>query len=263
MNANYFSHDCNARNSEKIIKLRMRHKSAGYGVFFMILERLRESSNYMSVKDYNVIAFDLREDASLIKSVVEDFGLFVFTEDGKYFYSESFMKRMNLKDQVKEGRSLAGKKGMESRWKKQNDNNVITDVTENDNNVITDVTENDNKKEKKRKKSKVNNNPPLTPPEGEDEDEKNFVIERILSDGKKRNMQGLIEEMERLCIPKGQQNEILYLSNYGLIGHSVWPLIHQCVSSLSKSMFDPSKIKLPGNYIIKKLKEQQNESTSG
>ena len=263
MNANYFSHDSNARNSEKIIKLRMRHKSAGYGVFFMILERLRESSNYMSVKDYNVIAFDLREDASLIKSVVEDFGLFVFTEDGKYFYSESFMKRMNLKDQVKEGRSLAGKKGMESRWKKQNDNNVITDVTENDNNVITDVTENDNKKEKKRKKSKVNNNPPLTPPEGEDEDEKNFVIERILDDGKKRNMQGLIEEMERLCIPKGQQNEILYLSNYGLIGHSVWPLIHQCVSSLSKSMFDPSKIKLPGNYIIKKLKEQQNESTSG
>ena len=260
MNANYFSHDSNARNSEKIIKLRMRHKSAGYGVFFMILERLRESSNYMSVKDYNVIAFDLREDASLIKSVVEDFGLFVFTEDGKYFYSESFMKRMNLKDQVKEGRSLAGKKGMESRWKKQNDNNVITDVTENDNNVITDVTENDNKKEKK---SKVNNNPPLTPPEGEDEDEKNFVIERILADGKKRNMQGLIEEMERLCIPKGQQNEILYLSNYGLIGHSVWTLIHQCVSSLSKSMFDPSKIKLPGNYIIKKLKEQQNESTSG
>ena len=249
MNANYFSHDSNARNSEKIIKLRMRHKSAGYGVFFMILERLRESSNYMSVKDYNVIAFDLREDASLIKSVVEDFGLFVFTEDGKYFYSESFMKRMNLKDQVKEGRSLAGKKGMESRWKKQNDNNVITDVTENDN--------------KKEKKSKVNNNPPLTPPEGEDEDEKNFVIERILADGKKRNMQGLIEEMERLCIPKGQQNEILYLSNYGLIGHSVWTLIHQCVSSLSKSMFDPSKIKLPGNYIIKKLKEQQNESTSG
>lgn len=117
--------------------------------------------------------------------------------------------------------------------------------------------------QRKEKKSKVNNNPPLTPPEGEDEDEKNFVIERILADGKKRNMQGLIEEMERLCIPKGQQNEILYLSNYGLIGHSVWPLIHQCVSSLSKSMFDPSKIKLPGNYIIKKLKEQQNESTSG
>ena len=40
----------------------------------MILERLREEPEYMSVKDYNMIAVDLREDASLIKSVIEDFG---------------------------------------------------------------------------------------------------------------------------------------------------------------------------------------------
>lgn len=65
----------------------------------MILERLREEPEYMSVKDYNMIAFDLREDASLIKSVIEDFGLFVFTDDGKYFYSESFKQRMEIKDE--------------------------------------------------------------------------------------------------------------------------------------------------------------------
>ncbi len=46
-----------------------------------------------------MIAFDLREDTSLIKSVVEDFGLFVFTDDGKYFYSESFKQRMEIKDE--------------------------------------------------------------------------------------------------------------------------------------------------------------------
>ena len=92
----YFPHDSNARNSDKLIRLRMRHKASGYGVFFMILERLREEPEYMSVKDYNMIAFDLREDASLIKSVIEDFGLFVFTEDGKYFYSESFKKRNGI-----------------------------------------------------------------------------------------------------------------------------------------------------------------------
>ena len=79
----YFPHDSNARNSDKLIRLRMRHKAAGYGVYFMILERLREEPEYTSVKDYNMIAFDLREDASLIKSVVEDFGLFVFTVIGK------------------------------------------------------------------------------------------------------------------------------------------------------------------------------------
>lgn len=164
----YFSHDSNARNSEKLIRLRMRHKAAGYGVFFMILERLREEPNYMSVKDYNVIAFDLREDASLIKSVVEDFGLFVFTEDGKYFYSESFSRRMGIKDDEKAKRSEAGKKGMARRWANaeqsaenpSENNTVITMLSENDNNSVTTV---ENSITSKVKKSKVKNNKEKSP----------------------------------------------------------------------------------------------------
>lgn len=164
----YFSHDSNARNSEKLIRLRMRHKAAGYGVFFMILERLREEPNYMSVKDYNVIAFDLREDASLIKSVVEDFGLFVFTEDGKYFYSESFSRRMGIKDEEKTRRSEAGKKGMARRWanaektaeKSEEDNIVITLLSENNNNGVTTV---ENSITSKVKKRKVKNNKEKSP----------------------------------------------------------------------------------------------------
>lgn len=169
----YFSHDSNARNSEKLIRLRMRHKAAGYGVFFMILERLREEPNYMSVKDYNVIAFDLREDASLIKSVVEDFGLFVFTEDGKYFYSESFSRRMGIKDDKKAKRSEAGKKGMARRWANaeksaenpSENNTVITMLSEADNNVITKVGNSITSKEKesKEKESKEKNKKEKSP----------------------------------------------------------------------------------------------------
>ena len=122
--SNYFSHDSNARNSDKLIRLRMKHKAAGYGVYFMILERLREEPDYMSVKDYNMIAFDLREDASLIKSVVEDFGLFVFTEDGKYFYSESFNKRMAVKDEIREKRSEAGRAAMSKKWGTDSDSDT-------------------------------------------------------------------------------------------------------------------------------------------
>lgn len=115
--ARYFSHDSNARNSDKLICLRMRHGAAGYGVFFMILERLREEEDYMSVKDYNMIAFDLRVDASLIKSVVEDFGLFAFTEDGKCFYSESFSQRMAVKDE----KSSKARESASSKWKTSDD----------------------------------------------------------------------------------------------------------------------------------------------
>ena len=148
--SNYFSHDSNARNSDKLIRLRMKHKAAGYGVYFMILERLREEPDYMSVKDYNMIAFDLREDASLIKSVVEDFGLFVFTEDGKYFYSESFNKRMAVKDEIREKRSEAGRNAMKKRW--ENSENITND-TKTDNNAITKLPNSDNK-ERKEKESK-------------------------------------------------------------------------------------------------------------
>ena len=148
--AHYFPHDSNARNSDKLIRLRMRHKSAGYGVYFMILERLREEPEYMSVKDYNMIAFDLREDASLIKSVVEDFGLFVFTDDGKYFYSESFSRRMEIKDEQSKKRSEAGKKGLEKRWKSNKD---MANATNNDSKAIANATEiNSNKKEIKENK---------------------------------------------------------------------------------------------------------------
>jgi hypothetical protein len=141
MTSNYFSHDSNARNDEKLVRLRMRHKAAGYGVYFMILERMRDANNYMCAKDYNLIAFDLREDAALIKSVVEDFGLFVFTEDGKYFYSESFLKRMGMKDDVSRKRSEAGKKGSSKRWhkkgeEKQTDGKAIANLKQTDGKVI-------------------------------------------------------------------------------------------------------------------------------
>lgn len=115
----YFSHDSNARNSEKLLNVRMKYGAAGYGIYFMIIERLREEVEYMSVTDYNVIAFDLRVDSSVVKAIVEDFGLFDFTEDGEFFYSESLMRRMSAKDNISKSRSAAGKKAANIRWERE------------------------------------------------------------------------------------------------------------------------------------------------
>ena len=125
----YFSHDSTARNSDKLIGVRMKHGAAGYGVYFMILERLRDEPDYMSVKDYNMLAFDFRVDAGLVKGVVEDFGLFVFTEDGKCFYSESFMNRMAMKDAKSQRLSEAGKKGASKRWEKNKNSQAIAEAS--------------------------------------------------------------------------------------------------------------------------------------
>jgi len=158
----YFSHDSNARNDEKILAVRMRHGAEGYGIYFMLLERLRDEADYTSVKDYNMIAFDLRVSAEKVKSVVEDFGLFAFTENSKRFYSESFLERMKLKDEKAKRRSEAGKKGMKERWKKKSYNNVINS----DNNVITNGENSITSKVKESKESKY---PPISPSGGSDE----------------------------------------------------------------------------------------------
>ena len=44
--AYFFSHDCNARNDPKILALRSVYGAEGYGVYFMLVEILREQPEY-------------------------------------------------------------------------------------------------------------------------------------------------------------------------------------------------------------------------
>jgi len=141
-----FNHDSNARNDEKILAMRMRLGVEGYGIYFMILERLMENSDYMSVKDYNILAFDFRTSADKVKAVIEEFGLFIFTENGKHFYSESLLKRMAIKDVKSKKRSEAGKLGNQARWNKNENTTEITQKNTLENqSVIAKVSQCDEK----------------------------------------------------------------------------------------------------------------------
>ena len=122
----YFSHDSNARNSDKLMKVRMKLGAEGYGIFFMLIERLREEEGYKSTIDYNTLTFDLRVDAEKVKQVVEDYDLFKFTEDGKYFYSDSFNERMEMMDVRAQQRKSKAKKAAEARWNKQSEDTSNT-----------------------------------------------------------------------------------------------------------------------------------------
>lgn len=119
-NAYYFSHDCNARLDEKMLAVRMKHGVEGYGVYFMLVERLAEAADHTSTKEYDAIAFDFRCKAELVQSVVEDFDLFRFTEDGEKFYSESLIKRMETIEDLRNKRRAAANK----RWAKDVQNNA-------------------------------------------------------------------------------------------------------------------------------------------
>ena len=164
--SSYFPHDSNARNDERLVNVRMKHGPAGYGVYFMLVERLREDPEYMSVVDYNLIAFDLRIDASLAKSIIRDFGLFAFTVDterGECFYSESLRQRMARKDEITAKRKAASAIGVSVRQ----ENREKTKTAEISNQMVTETqpngAPNGSEKRTKGKESKVKENSTSSP----------------------------------------------------------------------------------------------------
>lgn len=118
MGLEYFSHDADARNDEKILNVRMKYGAEGYGIYFMLLERLRTEKDYTGVADYNALAFDFRVSAGAVKDIINNFGLFSLTDDGGAFYSESLIRRMEIMESKSKKRSEAGKKAAAARWGK-------------------------------------------------------------------------------------------------------------------------------------------------
>lgn len=105
----YFSHDANARNDTKLLPIRMKYGMRGYGIFFGIVELLREANNYQLPKNWEAIAYDLRESASDIEDIVSNYQL--FTVNGSTFWSSSLKARMKKREEVSQRRALAGKLG--------------------------------------------------------------------------------------------------------------------------------------------------------
>lgn len=119
----YFRHDSNAQQDERILALRMKLGWEGYGLYWAIVERLRDSKECQLSKDYNLLGFAFNVSAGKIKQVVEDFGLFTFTDDGERFYSKRLSTDMQAVSDLSQSRSEAGKKGNEKRWSKGDNDN--------------------------------------------------------------------------------------------------------------------------------------------
>ncbi len=141
----YFSHDFNTRNDIKIKKLIAKHGYLGYGLFWAIIEELYNNTNVLP-NDYDCIAFDLRCDSEIIKSIINDFDLFVV--DTESFGSLSIQRRLNERNE----KSKKARESVLARWNKQKeDTNVLP--TNYDSNTIKESK----RKENKENKIKINN----------------------------------------------------------------------------------------------------------
>ena len=108
--AYYFSHDSNARNDQRLMKLRMKYGPEGYGMYFMIIEILRDTENYtLHISDVESICFDIRSENDKVLDLLKNYNLFEF--EGDFFYSKSLSRRMEKLEKIKEVRRASGKKG--------------------------------------------------------------------------------------------------------------------------------------------------------
>ena len=123
--AYYFSHDSNARNDQRLMRIRMKHGIAGYGVYFGIIEILREQSEYYLYKnEITTIAYDLRVDETMVEDIILNYDLFEI--DGDTFFSRSLTRRMEKLDEKREQRAKAGRKGgIATSLLKQNSTDAI------------------------------------------------------------------------------------------------------------------------------------------
>lgn len=84
--AYYFSHDANARNDIKIIRLRRSLGLEGYGIYFCLIEMLREQNDYrLPLANIPDIAFDINTSEEKVKAVILSFDLFYYRKRCVFF----------------------------------------------------------------------------------------------------------------------------------------------------------------------------------
>jgi hypothetical protein len=153
--AYYFSHDGNARNDIKIVRLRRKMKMEGVGIYWCIIEMLRETKGHeLPLSSIEDIAYDLDCEENALNQVLRDFDLFVITQT--HFSSNRLTRSMIKYELTLEKRRHAGSLGGQASAK-----HLLT-IAQAD--VQANVNDCSSIKGKERK-GKENNNP--LPPEGE------------------------------------------------------------------------------------------------
>lgn len=113
----YLKHDFNAREDEKTKTLVMKMGARGYGIYWMVIEDLYRNKGRLT-RDYNALAWSIREEAKDIKTVVEDFDLF-YSAHGKIAsrrVDRAFREREEAIEQARTaGRASAAKRSVNGR----------------------------------------------------------------------------------------------------------------------------------------------------
>lgn len=113
---NYLPWPSNMRTADQVLSMRISEGSAGYGVYVMLLELLRDAENRRLVFNPRHLAFAMNEpDVELVRRVVQDYGLFNL-DDQERITSPWLEAQMAEYDAKKAAAVAAGKRGAARRY---------------------------------------------------------------------------------------------------------------------------------------------------
>lgn len=107
------------RTSSHVLRMRIREGAAGYGVYMMLLETLRDAEGRRVFNFPEGLAFAINEpDIDLVKRVINEYGL--FNEDKEGFITSPWLDaQMAEYDAKKAAAAEAGRRGAAKRYGKQ------------------------------------------------------------------------------------------------------------------------------------------------
>lgn len=77
-----FKHSSSLRNENAMVRLRIALGPAGYGIYFMLVEKLYQTGSPIDAEQLDILAYEFHCTLEQISAVVNDFGLFILTEEG-------------------------------------------------------------------------------------------------------------------------------------------------------------------------------------
>lgn len=116
---NYLPWPSNMRTADHVLAMRIQEGAAGYGIYVMLLELLRDSETRSLVMNPKNLAFAINEpDVALVERVVTQYGLFEVAPDGA-FRSPWLQQQLEEYDAKKEAAREAGRRGAARRYGKE------------------------------------------------------------------------------------------------------------------------------------------------
>lgn len=272
---NYLPWPSNMRTADHVLAMRIQEGAAGYGIYVMLLELLRDSETRSLVCNPKNLAFAINEpDVALVERVIKDYGLFEVAPDGA-FRSPWLIQQLEEYDAKKEAAREAGRKGAARRYGKKTEQTDTSDRVPIGtpcpppsvpySNIINNINENNIKPTK----SKLANlefegytgddlfslartiQPPL--------DE----VTRRWAEGKqkeldaqrgrnKHNLDAILEVCDHYKFGDGMFTFLLKYTNLGQVGHPGLVKLLAIYTANKKEKFTP---KYPAEYLLVKLLE--------